>query len=273
MVSRSWAPVPSRRPPPDRWAPLAADDRGHGAPVVLLHGQPGGRRDWDDVVSHLDGRLRALVVDRPGYGRTGGPAVGLAANADAVRDLLDRHHLDRAIVVGHSWGGAVALAAAQRWPDRVSGLVLVASVGGAESTDRLDALLSAPLIGPVLALGGLVALRARRIRRLLGPVPAPAGAGGTSDDLVSVWRSFVIEQRALTRELPGVTAALARTSTPAVLVVGAGDRVVRPRSQYALAAGMPDARVIRADGRGHLLPWEAPDVVADAIVGLAAGMT
>src|ERR1700674_4915971 len=109
---------------------LAADDRGAGPVAVLLHGQPGDRHDWDDVVASLNGRLRALVPDRPGYGATGGPAGGFADNAAAVLHLLDARGVASAVVVGHSWGGGVALDLAIRQPDRVGALVLVASVGG-----------------------------------------------------------------------------------------------------------------------------------------------
>ena len=53
---------------------LSADIHGTGRTVVLLHGQPGGRHDWDHVVASLDGRLRLLIPDRLGYGATGGRA-------------------------------------------------------------------------------------------------------------------------------------------------------------------------------------------------------
>ena len=244
---------------------MDTDDRGAGPPVVLLHGQPGDRRDWDAVVAEVGERARVLVPDRPGYGRTGGPAGGIAANGDAVVSLLDRFGIDRAVLGGHSWGGAVALDVAQRHPERVASLVLVASVGAEGSIEDFDRLLGAPVIGPVLAIGGLLALRAPRVRRLVAPNDV---VHLLSKSWVFSWRSFVTEQRALTAELPAITAALPRTSVPTVVVMGENDRVVRPRVQEALASALPNSSLVRLPGRGHLLPWEAPSDVAAAVVSV-----
>src|SRR2546423_2291832 len=95
--------------------------------VVLLHGQPGGPFDWHAVVTDLPPGFRAHLPDRPGYGRNERPAAGLADNADDLVRQLDHLGVERAIVAGHSWGGGVALAMAERHPERVAGLVLAAS--------------------------------------------------------------------------------------------------------------------------------------------------
>src|SRR4051794_20637875 len=80
-------------------------------PVVLLHGQPGGRRGWQRVMDSLGPGFSVVAEDRPGYGGASsvGPT-GLAGNADAVVARLDSLAVDAAVVVGHSWGGGVALA-------------------------------------------------------------------------------------------------------------------------------------------------------------------
>ncbi|MGH9095063.1 MAG: alpha/beta fold hydrolase, partial [Acidimicrobiales bacterium] len=116
---------------------LVADDAGSGPVVLLLHGQPGRARDWHRVQARLTDSCRVLIPDRLGYGRTGGRAAGFAANADACLALLDRLGVDRAVVAGHSWAGAVALALAEHHRDRVAGLALVASVAPGEVPGRL----------------------------------------------------------------------------------------------------------------------------------------
>src|SRR5450432_2369806 len=95
---------------------------GSGPVVVLLHGQPGGARDWDLVLPLLDG-VSTLAPDRPGYDGT--PALGFLGNARAVIDLLDQHGIDRAVLCGYSWGGGAALATALVAPERVAGLTLI----------------------------------------------------------------------------------------------------------------------------------------------------
>ncbi len=243
---------------------MEADVLGEGPAVVLLHGQPGDRHDWDLVAGALGRDVRVLVPDRPGYGRTGGRAGGFAANSERVIELLDRHGIDRALVVGYSWGGGVALDVAQRHADRVTGVVLVSSIGGPGSVNTLDRLLAAPLVGPLMAIAGFAALRASRIRRLLAPA-----VDALPDGWLASWRSFVAEERAMLRELPRVTSQLGVTDVPVVVVFGDADRVVPPGSQEALAASLPHADVVRVPGCGHLLPREAPDALAGAISAAA----
>jgi len=253
---------------------MSASEHGQGSPVLLLHGQPGDNHDWDLVVGELAGRAHALVPDRPGYGRTGGPAGSIAANTGAVCALLDAHGLERATIAGYSWGGAVALDLAQRHPERVHALVLISSVGGTGSIDELDRVLSAPVVGPLLSLGGLVALRADRVRRQLDPrhVPAdPSAVDRLPDGWLGAWRSFMIEERTLIEELPTITARLASTDVPAVVMLGELDRVVRPRSQEAMASQLPRSRLVRVARCGHLLPRDVPGLVADIILATADG--
>jgi pimeloyl-ACP methyl ester carboxylesterase len=120
---------------------------GTGPPVVLLHGQPGSGIDWALVSRRLATDFEVVTPDRPGWGRTGGAAGGFALNARAVIELLDRLGHQRVIVVGHSWGGGVALALAVDHPQRVAGVVLVASVAPGAPASVADRALGAPGVG------------------------------------------------------------------------------------------------------------------------------
>jgi len=97
--------------------------------LVLLHGQPGSAADWQQVTGRLPARLHPVATDRPGYGSSQLPAGGFAVNARAVVDDLDSRGITRAVLVGHSYGGGVALSAASLAPGRVAAVVLLASVG------------------------------------------------------------------------------------------------------------------------------------------------
>jgi pimeloyl-ACP methyl ester carboxylesterase len=259
--------------------PVVALDEGEGPAVVLLHGQPGTGDDWSLVTTRLP-RLgvRVIAPDRPGYGRTAGPAAGLGANADAVVRLLDERGIGSAVVAGHSLGGGVALAVAQRHPGRVTGLVLVSSVGTAGSVGRLDRRLAAPVLGPLATMVGLHALgRLLDVRRVVdyvghvGLVSEAPHLAAALRDWPSQWRSFVVEQRALVAEIPGIARRLGGVAARTVVVLGEADRVVRPLEQERLAAAIPGARLVRVPGAGHLLPVEAPDVLAALCAELAHG--
>jgi pimeloyl-ACP methyl ester carboxylesterase len=263
---------------------LAFVDRGDGPAVVCLHGQPGRGKDWSAVAERLTSRLRVIVPDRLGYGATAAPADGIAANANAVVELLDELGIAEVVVAGHSWAGAVCLDLAQRHPERIRALVLAGSVGGPGSVDRVDRMLGLPLVGPLLTIAGLGALgavsslrgpRARGIvaRRAMPSAPEVLDrvVDGLSLALVRDWRSFVVEQRALLSELPGIVARLPLVTQPAAVVVGETDRVVGLRSQAVLAAMLPAGRLIALPRVGHLVPQEAPAALADAVLAAVAG--
>lgn len=137
---------------------LATIDAGSGAPVVLLHGQPGSKASWAPLIDHLTPQFRVLAPDRPGYGDTGGEAMGMAENSDVVAGYLRFHGAAPATVVGHSWSGGVAVLLALRHPEMVRSLVLVGAVGTPDSLNGLDRLLVVPGIGDVLTVAALTSI-------------------------------------------------------------------------------------------------------------------
>ena len=111
-------------------ARLHVVERGEGPSILLVHGLAGQMGDFTyGVVDLLATQYRVAAVDRPGSGysvRAPGASASLYAQADALAALIDVLELGRPLVVGHSFGGAVALALAQRHPERVAGLALAA---------------------------------------------------------------------------------------------------------------------------------------------------
>lgn len=100
---------------------------GDGRPVVALHGVTSTHRDWAPFAEHVGDALRVIAPDLRGRGGSSdirGPW-GMATHVDDVVAILDELGLERAVLVGHSMGGFVAVLAAIRHPERVAGLVLV----------------------------------------------------------------------------------------------------------------------------------------------------
>ncbi len=254
---------------------MAATVSGSGPAVVLLHGQPGRGSDWESVVPLLAPRFTVIVPDRLGYGRTGGRAAGFAANAEATCELLDRLGRRSAIVAGHSWGGGVGLALAEAFPDRVAGLVLVASVAPGEAPSRLDRALARPVVGSAVAAvaqgSARLALGWRPLRAIFERrLPAHVSRMlGTSWRQEGVTGSFAVEQRALVDELDGLGPGMASLRAPTVVVSGTADRVVPPSAGRRLVAGIAGATQVLVDGAGHLLPAAHPGAVASAVVEVA----
>lgn len=253
---------------------LCAIDTGEGPAAVLLHGQPGNAGDWSPVTSRLQDRMRVIVPDRPGYGRTGGTAVGFRANADSVTALLDDLSVESAVIAGHSWATGVALDLAQRFPERVSALVLAAPLAPGAPPGLVDRALGHPVLGgPLARVGfgvvgrGLALAPARRLARRfvreLSAQQVAATAGEWRGD--TVWRSFYAEQRALIAELPTLQPALESIGQETTLVHGTRDRISPPAHAAMLASSLSRTRLVAVEGVGHMVPQQRPELLAEEI--------
>lgn len=246
---------------------------GEGRPIVLLHGQPGSSADWGPVLALLAGH-RLLVPDRPGYDGT--PAQDWAGNAGALARLLAATHSGRVLVVGHSWGGGVALRMALDYPELVAGLCLIGSVGSDLAVTSQDRALD------VLPLRYLGALLAYATPVLLPRLAAVASGSHASSSLAARLRSaawhrlgpaavsaFAVEQSAMVRDAAGLAADLPAVQAPTLVLTGSRDRTVHPAAARDLAHRLPKGSLRSVLG-GHLLPLEQPSLVAEAIREAAA---
>ncbi len=245
--------------------------------LVFLHGQPGSGADWRQVIRLLPAHWQAVAADRPGYGGNLRPAGGFTANACDVFAQMDNCGVQRAVLVGHSYGGGVALAAASLAPHRVEAVVLLASVGPG-CLNAWDRLLAAPGTGPLCAVAAwrltpwIAQARLARLTRRQGRPPAPGEHvnwqiwGEASRDRGRLWRTFLAEQRALVRELGQLAAAVPSVHVPVLLLADPADRLVPVGTARQLATTLPDARLQLIEGAGHHLPRRAPGVVAHALV-------
>ncbi len=228
------------------------------------------------MVKRLPEDLTPMVLDRPGYGSNPQPAGDFALNARAVLAELDALHIDRAVLVGHSYGGGVALAAAELAPERVDALVLVASVGPGCITGW-DRLLAAPIAGPVCALAAwsltprFARARLARIERLRRRPLEPDEHvnwhvwGHSGHDHGPLWRTFLTEQRALVNGLSHLVAGLPSLATPTLVLADPLDTLIPIATAHALCDALPDAHLELVQGAGHHLPRRAASAVAEAI--------
>ncbi len=233
---------------------LSHDFTGSGPAVLLLHSTAGDRRMWDPQMPALTGAgFRAVRCDLPGYGDSPVPP-GPFDTAAEVAGVLDELGIERAAVVGASYGGAVSLEFAARWPGRVTALALLCSAIAGLSPgpqlrafwDREDALLEA---------GDVQAATELNVRTWLGP----RADDRTRDRVRQMQRhSFEVQLAAGdTAEIHTpyeVTAIRART----LLVTGAHDFPDFARIAAGLAGQLPGARHVDLDWAGHLPSLEDP---------------
>lgn len=117
---------------------IAYTDTGKGTAIVLLHGFLENQKMWEQYIAPFSKKNRVITIDLLGHGATEclGYVHSMEDNADAVQAVLTELRIRKAIFVGHSMGGYVALAFAELYPDTVKGMVLLNSTARADSDER-----------------------------------------------------------------------------------------------------------------------------------------
>ncbi len=113
---------------------------GQGNTVVLIHGFPNDSSAWGTIVPPLSLNYRLLLPDLPGAGKSPLPAVPLSLEymATALKEMLDREQVGKAVLAGHSMGGYTALQFAEMYPERVQGISLIHSLASADSEEKKE---------------------------------------------------------------------------------------------------------------------------------------
>jgi pimeloyl-ACP methyl ester carboxylesterase len=256
-----------------------------GPPIVLLHGASGNLEDQRLTLGQaLAARRHVILIDRPGHGFSDRPDGTADASpgrqAALVAQALSALGVERAIVLGHSWAGALAAALALDFPERVAGLVLLAPVTHPwpGSIFWYNALAVTPLIGPLfvhalaLPLGSLVIGDA--IANVFAPQrPPPDYVRRTASRLVLRPAEFMANAHDLAALKAFVTAQVPRyraITAPTVIISGDRDTVVSLRIHArAVAALIPGAKLIVLEGIGHMPQHAAAREIVAAIDELA----
>jgi pimeloyl-ACP methyl ester carboxylesterase len=259
---------------------LAFDDRGDGEPLVLLHGLATTRLIWRRVLPLLEDGRRLLAVDVPGFGESppAGPGFELDSVAASIDDGLAAAGVGDYDLVGHSMGGALAVALAALRPERVRRLVLCAPAGLAPAPSWATRAV-APLAEQAIRLRRAAAGLAdppwgRRLLLGWGVVDARVIAPADVRAMVGASRGASRIAPALERVAAAdLREALALLPAPVGAVWGEGDRVVSPARADVLRAVRPEAPVELVRGAGHIAMMERPEAFAAALERVLARLS
>jgi pimeloyl-ACP methyl ester carboxylesterase len=250
--------------------------------VVLIHGLPGTAQDFDDVTALLPGR-HTIAFDRPGFGYSSGGFHPFAEQITALDELLAELHVQRPVLVGHSYGGTLALAYAERRPENVRGLVLVDAAAGGERTggfERAQAsfvqFLSWPVVQPIADVTFSQLVRTASAKQGDAQAFDPGDVDPTHEQRLLAHNmrhedldAYAGEEHEANDVFERVDARLATIDVPAVVIQGAGDKLVTADHGRRIAATLPHARLVMVGG-GHMAPYVHPGVVAAATRKLLA---
>jgi pimeloyl-ACP methyl ester carboxylesterase len=226
-------------------------------PVVLLHGAGGDHLFWPPQIRRLPG-CRVFVLDLPGHGKSdqGGGQQTIESYAEQVLGWMEAVKLHRAVLAGHSMGGAVALAVGIRHPERVLGLGLFSTGVRLNIPAEVLADASSPTtfhkaVGNLLswsfssfASERLVELAASRMREV---------------------RPSVLYGDLLACSCFDFTEQLGDVQAPVLILCGSDDRLTPVRYSQFMAGVIPGATLEIIPNAGHMVLQEAPEAVGQAL--------
>jgi pimeloyl-ACP methyl ester carboxylesterase len=250
---------------------------------ILLHGFGASVFSWREVMTPLAMYGRVIAYDRPAFGLTerplrwsGDSPYGAKAQVELLFALMDALHVGRAVLVGHSAGGTIALAAALGRPDRVAALVLVDAAvyttGGGPAW--LRALLATPQlrhIGPLLVRR--IAMEGDSVIRTAWHDPSAitqAVYDGYHTPLRAQDRDRALWELAAADAAPDLPSRLGTVKLPTLIVTGDDDRIVPTADSLRLAKDIPAAQLAVVPACGHLPQEERPQAFLNAVTAFVA---
>ncbi|WP_051334067.1 alpha/beta hydrolase [Mesorhizobium sp. WSM3224] len=260
-------------------------EAGHGQTLLLLHGNGASVEDFttSGIFDKAAAKYRVLAFDRPGFGMSPRPAGRpwtASAQADLIQAAAAKLGIERYVVVGHSWGAAVALEMARRYPRFVTGIVVVA--GYHYPPPRLALAISAlpalPLIGTVLrhtVLPSLVRLNWRwAMKKIFYPATIAAPFAATTRELASrpsQLRSISAESFLMLVSALFPNRRYADIAVPVGIIAGAGDQLFDAKAEaLRLQAEISHSLLDIVLDSGHMVHQSKPPAVLAMIDKVAA---
>jgi pimeloyl-ACP methyl ester carboxylesterase len=225
-------------------------------PLVLIHGVGGDYLSWPSEIRRLPG-YRVITLDLPGHGKSGG--AGRQCVQDYARDVaefIEMVGFSRAVFVGHALGGAIALALALDYPDRVAGIGLI-STGP-----------SLPIPSAVIenaASQSTLPLAIKRLREMWISSQTPADLTEIIIKRLTETRQTLLLNDLLASNQFNLADRLEDIRTPVLAICGMEDKLTPIRFSEALTWQIPGAALQTVEGAGHMVMLEQPQRLAKLI--------
>ena len=251
--------------------------KGTGPDLVLIHGAGGNLRDFDlDLIDRLTPDYRVIAFDRPGLGWSDPIPNGTDIPTQARHLITAANQLGvkTPILLGHSFGGGVALAWAQQAPDTRAAVIVAGATmpfpGDVAQWYHLTGGMFGPLVRPFITLLASPSRVEASLKETFAPNAVPPGYADHIGAGLTTRRKTLAQNGAQVLALKDNLAAMSQTyaslTLPVEILHGTADTTVRADIHaQPLAAILPNARLTLIEGAGHMLHHANPQAVVDAI--------
>jgi pimeloyl-ACP methyl ester carboxylesterase len=236
-------------------------EMGQGTPIVFLHGFPLDHTTWLPVARLLADRARCVLPDIRGLGKS--PVVGTETSiqlmAEDITRLMDRLEIPQAVVVGHSMGGYIALQLAHSFPDRVNGLVLVATRSETDEPEKIAARLTSRENVLKSGTAELVVSMTARLTDNQSLLPEIREVMKKTSPQGVAAAQFAMAYR------NDATPWLSEITLPILAVAGARDVIIPIESMRILSSRCYCGKFYSSATASHMIPIEEPELIARAL--------
>jgi pimeloyl-ACP methyl ester carboxylesterase len=249
---------------------------GQGEPLVMIRGISSNVDHWYEQVPVLSKKYQLLIFDNRGIARSSDPG-GSFSTRDMAADtvgLMEAVGIKKAHVLGYSMGGMIAQEMALAYPEKVNGLILVATDCGISLRIKAKPEFSR-LFSEMIRLGTNEAKKAAA-----GCLFAKQTVE-TRPDIIQRYTEvslrFPASQKTLGKQWAAITQhdacdRLAKISSPTLVITGSEDELIPPENAKVMAQRIPVAQIISIDGGGHLFLIERPEAFNEAVIGFLDGL-
>jgi pimeloyl-ACP methyl ester carboxylesterase len=255
---------------------------GNGTPVVLIHGFMGMAYDWRFNIRELGKHFSVYALDLPGFGYSDKPLnYDYTSNgyAEFIASFLNAYRIERAVLVGNSMGGQIALMAGLKYPDRVTGLVLIDSGGYPHSVEFLPfKLLEVPVIGEIS-----MALINRTIIKIMLKRDIYFDGSFATDEVINNYHNVYgtvnarkmppTIMRKIMKDEEYIASNLENIKCPTLIIWGAADRVISPSRAEMFRIDISGASTLIIPQAGHMPQIEKSEVVNKAVIDFLTALT
>lgn len=240
---------------------LAYSRLGKGNPLMLVHGYPLDSSIWNNLKPLLENDFDLIVPDLRGFGQSTTISSGytLPDMADDLAGLLDHLSIEKTILAGHSMGGYISLAFARKYPQRVSGLALIASQAGVDTPEGKERRYKTAAEVDEIGVGSVVDTMTPKL---------------SDDTSVRMFVQDLIGRQGGQAMIGALKAMAEREDSmsilsefdfPLVLIHGDSDQLIPIERAKAIVSVKPSAILFELKNAGHMPMMESPQQVADGL--------